>query len=245
MKKITLLVFAICASFTMNAQTADEIIVKYLETIGGTEKLSKVEGIKMIGKINAQGMEIPIEAVSMKDGRMYFQMDLQGKTIKQLFSNGKKVWTFNMMSQTVEEMPEEETKVMINEFKDFPNVFLNYKDKGYSIELLGKETQEGAECFKIKLTKNPRIVEEKEVENIVFYYFDIESFVPISTEAEIPMGPMKGQLMKTPLSDYQEVDGMYFPFSTKVQGMQMTYSKIELNPEVSEADFSKPTEEKK
>ena len=87
-------------------------------------------------------------------------------------------------------------------------------------------------------------IEEKEVPNITFFYFDTENFVPIMTESEIPMGPAKGQMMKTPLSDYQEVDDVYFAFSTKMQGMQMSYSKIELNPEVSDADFTKPTADK-
>jgi len=244
MKKITLFLLAICASFTMNAQTADEIIDSYLETIGGKEKLANIEGIRMVGSINAQGMEIPIETVSMKDGRMYFQMEMQGKKIKQMFSNGEKVWIHNMMAQTIEEMPAEETKMMTKELKDFPNAFLNYKDKGYNIELIGKETQEGTDCFKIKLTKEPFIIEEKEVPNIAFYYFDAENFVPIMTEVEVPSGPAKGQVVKTPLSDYQEVESIYFPFSTSMQGMQMTYSKIELNPEVSDVDFNKPSEEK-
>ena len=245
MKKITLLFLAICASFTMNAQTADEIISNYLETIGGKEKLSEIEGIKMIGSINTQGMDIPIETVSMKDGRMYFQMEVQGQKIKQIFSNGEKVWMHNMMAQTIEEMPAEETKIMINQFKDFPNEFLDYKSKGYTTEFMGKETQEGTECYKIKLTKKPMTIEEKEVPNITFYYFDIDNNVPILTETEIKMGPAKGQMMKIPLSDYQAVDDVYFPFSTTMQGMQLSYSKIELNPEVSEAEFTKPTEEKK
>ena len=42
MKKLTLLVLAICASFTMNAQTADEILATYFENIGGLENLKQV-----------------------------------------------------------------------------------------------------------------------------------------------------------------------------------------------------------
>ncbi|MCF6347823.1 MAG: outer membrane lipoprotein-sorting protein [Flavobacteriaceae bacterium] len=245
MKKITLLVLAICASITLNAQTADEILTTYFENIGGLENLKKVEGVKMIGNIQAQGMKIPIETVSMKDGRMYFQMDLQGKTIKQVFSNGEKVWIYNMMDQSTQEMPVDETKMMIDELKDFPNSFINYKEKGYTVELMGKETQDGTECYKIKLTKKPRIIEEKEIPNVTFYYFDTEAFVPILTEAEVPSGPAKGQTMKIPLSDYQEVDGIYFPFTTKIQGMPITYTKIEINPQISDADFAKPAEDKK
>ena len=46
MKKFTLLFLAIFASFTMNAQTADEILASYFENIGGLENLKKVKVLK-------------------------------------------------------------------------------------------------------------------------------------------------------------------------------------------------------
>ena len=49
----------------------------------------------------------------------------------------------------------------------------------------GKETAEGTECFKVKLTKKPFTIKGEEVPNVTFYYFDTESFVPIMTEMTI------------------------------------------------------------
>lgn len=247
MKILKLLVLALVVSFSsqVSAQTAEEIVANYLETIGGEENLLKIKGIKMLGELNAQGMKIPMETVTMKDGRMYAEIEFQGKKIKQIFSDGTKVYLFNMTAQTIEEMPADETKMMLEGFRDFPNPFVSYKDRGYSIELLGTETQEGTECFKIKITKKPHIVKGEEVPNISFYYFEKDTFVPILVEAEVPSGPAKGQLMKTPLSDYQEVDGIYFPFTTQVQGMTMSFTVIELNPEVADSDFAKPAEAEK
>ena len=242
--KLVLVALFIGFSAQVNAQTADEIVNNYLEAIGGKENLKKIKGIKMSGELNVQGMQIPMDIVSLKDGRMYAEMEMQGTKIKQLFSNGTSVYMFNMMVQKTEEMPAEESKMMIDEFKDFPNPFLNYEEKGYSIELLGSETQEGTECFKLKLTKKPLMIKGEEIPNVSFYYFEKDTYVPILTEAEVPTGPAKGQIMKTPLSDYQEVDGVYFPFTTEIQGMSMTYTKIEINPEVNDADFEKVEETK-
>lgn len=240
--KLVLVAFVMTFSATIYAQTAEEIVSNYLEAIGGEEKLKAIKGTKMLGDINAQGMKIPLEVVSMKDGRMYVIIEAQGQRIKQLFSDGEKIYAMNMLAQKIEEMPAEETKMMLDEFKDFPNAFVDYKAKGYSVELVGKETAEGTECFKVKLTKKPLVIEGEEVPNVSYYYFDTETFVPIMTEAEVPSGPAKGQIMRTPLSDYDEVDGIYFPFTTSMQGMPMTYTKIVLNPEVTEADFAKPAE---
>ena len=36
---------------------------------------------------------------------------------------------------------------------EFPDPFLNYKENGFTIALDGEETIDGAETFKIKLTK--------------------------------------------------------------------------------------------
>ena len=58
---------------------------------------------------------------------------------------------------------------------------------------------------------------------------------------------MKGEVAVTTLSDYQEVEGLMFPFSIS-QGMKdgesqpLEITEIELNPEVDEDFFSFPGE---
>jgi len=244
MKTIKLLLVAlVVTAFTqVQAQTAEEIVANYLEAIGGKEQLSKIKSLKMLGKINAQGMEIPIEMVNTNDGKAYVQIEFQGQKMKQLVTNGDKAWSMNMMAQKMEEIPSDAAKVMIDEFKDFPNAFINYKEKGYKLELVGKETEEGTECFKVKLDKGNITIDGEEVTNAAFYYFDTENFVPIVVETEVTTGPTKGQMIKTPLSDYQEVNGVYFPFSTSMQGMAMTYTEIVVNPEIEAKAFEVKTE---
>jgi outer membrane lipoprotein-sorting protein len=130
---------------------------------------------------------------------------------------------------------------------DFPDSFLDYKDKGYTVELLGKETIEGTETYKIKLVKEPLTIDGESKEDISFYYFDTENYVPIAVESEVHMGPMKGQTQLITFSDYQEVDGLYFPFSMS-QGVKgsasqpITMESIELNPTVDDTAFAFPAE---
>lgn len=240
--KLVLALFVASLTLQTNAQTAEEIVDTYLENIGGKENLAKIQSLKMIGKINAQGMEIPFETATTSKGEVYMMIDLQGTKMKQLVANGEKAWNMNMMTRKMEQMPQEMADALITEFKDFPNPFMNYKEKGYTIELLGEDTQEGTECFKLKLTKKPLTFEGEQVPNIAIYYFDKENFVPIALETEVPTGPAKGQVMKTPLSDYQEVNGVYFPFSTSMQGMPLTYTTIEMNPTFEKDAFEVPEE---
>ena len=52
MKKVLLsIALFVSAIFTVNAQTADEVIAKYITEIGGAEKWAKVQSIKIEGQI--------------------------------------------------------------------------------------------------------------------------------------------------------------------------------------------------
>ena len=253
MKKITLLLLAVFASFTMNAQTVDEILATYFENIGGLENLKKVEGIKMTASVN-QGMEIPLEIVQMKGGKQYVKVSIQGKDLMQGVFDGETLWSTNFQTMKAEKSDAEATSNMKLEANDFPDPFIDYKEKGYTVEYLGKETIDGTETFKIKLTKEPVTVDGKKEDDVSFYFFDTENYVPIVRQKEIQSGQAKGMVSESKLSDYQEVDGIYFPFSM-TQGMKgqpgqaIKITKIELNPTVDDSVFAYPedtaTEEKK
>lgn len=238
----------------MVAQTADDIINKYHTTIGGVDAINKLTGIKMKAKVDAQGMTIPLEIFIMKDGKTATRFELMGKMIYQDVFDGETVWGTNFMTMKAEKSDAETTDNKKRDSKNFMSDFLNYKEKGYSVELLGKETAEGVECFKIKFTKHKELVDGQEVDNIVYYYFDAENFIPIMTEGVINKGQMKGQIAQTVFSDYQEVNGIYFAFSITSrlkdgQGQTVVIESVELNPVVEEGLFKFPeetgTEEKK
>ena len=255
MKKIVLIVLAVCATLTINAQTADEILSSYFENVGGLEKWKKVTGIKMTAKLNQQGMEIPLDIYQLSDGRQMTLINFQGKEIKQGVFDGETLWNTNFQTMKAEKSDAEATANMKLNSNDFPDSFIDYKEKGYTVELLGKETIDGAETFKIKLTKEPVTIDGKQEDDVSFYFFDTENFVPIAVQTEIKSGQAKGMISEVIMSDYQEVeDGLYLPFSMtqgiKGQpGQPITITAIELNPIVEDSVFAFPeeitTEEKK
>jgi len=250
MKTLKLLFFALLVSFStqLNAQTADEIIANYFENTGGVEAWKSIEGIKMSAKINQGGMEIPLEIVSLKSGKQMTAINFQGKIIKQGVFNGEVLWSTNFMTQKAEKSDQETTDNVKRQMKDFPDPFLNYKEKGYTVELLGTEEIDGTETFKLKLTRLPMIVDGIEEENVSYYFFDAESFVPLVVHTEIKAGPMKGQVSESKFSDYQEVGNIYMPFSM-TQGLKgqpgqvIAMDTIELNPQVDDEEFEFPEEE--
>ena len=239
----------LCAISYAQAQdiTADEIIENYFENTGGIEAWRQLEGIKMQAKVNQGGLEIPLEIVQMADGRQYTKISLQGNTIMQGVFDGTVLWNTNFQSQKAEKADAEATAIQALQSNDFPESLLDYESKGYTLELMGTEDMEGTETYKLKLTREPITVDGVEKADITYYFFDMDNFVPIAQEREIFQGPQKGAIGVSTLSDYDEVEGLYFPFSL-TQGIKGAGSQpiiidsIELNPEVSTSDFAFPAE---
>jgi hypothetical protein len=225
-------------------QNVDEIIDTYLETIGGVEKLASIKSMKMKGKANSFGMDFPITVISSAPNKMKMVIEFQGKEITQMAFDGETAWTTNFMTMEAEKMTSEQTKIF-KETSDFPDAFLNYKDKGYVATLEGEEDIEGVPCFKVKLNKGTITVDDKEETMQSIYYFDKETYVPIMTEEFALVGEMKGKSTQSFFSDYDEVDGLVFPYtmSQKIDGQTMmegTFETVEINLEVEDGAFAFP-----
>ncbi|MGV6850959.1 MAG: outer membrane lipoprotein-sorting protein [bacterium] len=247
MKKVLSSVFAVSlfVSGSVLAIDVDEIFAGAIENTGGADAWSKLNGIKMTGEFNQGGQKFPFEIVNLRDGRQYLTFSFQGKEIKQGVFDGETVWNTNFMTMKAEKADAETTANRMLDKNDFPSAFFNYKEKGYSAELVGTETVDGTETYKVKLVKEPITVDGKKIDDISFIYFDSEALVPLVQESEIHSGPGKGKVGESKLGDYQEVDGLYFPFSM-TQGIKgggsatMVITKVELNPTVDDAVFAFP-----
>ncbi|RLD28936.1 MAG: outer membrane lipoprotein-sorting protein [Bacteroidetes bacterium] len=245
----TVLGLVLCFVVTLEAQSVEEIIENYVENIGGQEAWSKITSMKVTGVGKQQGIDYPFIASYMKDGRTIIDVNLQGNSFIVEAFDGENAWSMNFQTQKAEALDSESSINYKNEAKDnLTDAFFNYKAKGYSVELLGKEEWEGTECYKIKLTKTPVLVDGKEEENIDMYFFDTENYVPIAIESVIMSGPAKGATSQTLISDYQEVNGLYVAFSRieKFNGqvsLELVFNVVEFNVALDESIFKMPVEE--
>lgn len=227
-----------------NAQTADEIINKYFAQIGGKDKWEAVKAIKATAKMKISGLEVSMTILQKAPNAMKMSMFFQGKELVLSSFDGNTGWTTNRMTMKPEKMEAEDTENMKNEM-DMPDPFLNYVSKGYKVSLEGEETVEGTVCHKIKLTKKPMKIDGKEEENSIYYFFDKENNVPIMTRSTIKKGQEKGMVQETVMSDYQEVSGLFIPFTIQYKyngqvAQSIVMEKVEINPEVKDSEFSMP-----
>lgn len=246
--KILLAAIAMMISVSSFAQvTADEIIDNYFEQMGGKDAFRNLKGQKMSAEVDYGGMTIPLEIYMMADGKQITKIEFMGMSLSQDVFDGTVAWGTNQMTMKAEKSDAEATENKLRAVGEYPSPLLDYADKGYTVELMDNDVIDGVDCYKLRVTKKPMIVEGEEVENVEYYYFDQETFVPLMTESEMMSGPEKGGMGITLYSDYQEVDGMYFAFSMTFKtedsdGQLIELESIELNPEVSDDFFAFPVE---
>lgn len=239
MKTLRLFALFLVASFslaTVKAQTVDEIINKHIQAIGGLENWKKVNSVVQTGSISFNGMEIAVSVtVDNKKGmrRDITVMGMTGFTIVTPTAG----WNF-MPFQGGQTAPEPMTEEDLKEAQDGLDVqgsLIDYKAKGHSIELLGKEDVEGTECFKIKLTQKGGKIET--------YFIDPNTYFIVKSIAIMKANGQEAEVATT-YSNYQKLpEGIFIPMLMGVPlggpGMNVDFvlSKVEINKPIDETIF--------
>jgi hypothetical protein len=235
---ITLLAMLAPIAPIASAQTVDELIAKNIEAKGGLAKLKAVKSQRATGKmVMGPGMEAPIVIVSKRPNRTRLEFTFQGMTGMQAF-DGKTAWSSMpfMGKKEPELMPPDQAKDF-EEGADFDGILMDYKDKGRTVELVGKEQVEGADAYKLKVTFKSGSTRH--------VYLDAETFLEIKMESKrmVRGSEVEGESY---MSDYKEVGGMMMAHVLE-QGMKgmpqrqkFVIDKVELNPEIDESVFAMP-----
>jgi hypothetical protein len=237
----TLLVaIAVLALFAVpaSAQTVEEIISKYLKTIGGKEKVEALKTLRRIGKFTGNGGFEAIVVQENKRSQMVRQeFTFQGMTGVNAY-DGKTGWKIEPWGgkKDVESLSEEELKSIVED-ADFDGPLLNYQQKGNKVEYVGTEPVEGTDAYKLKVTlKNG---------DVSYYFMDTDYYVPIKIETKRMVRGAE-QESETSLGDYKEVAGVYLPHSFEngqkgsANKSQLTYEKIEANVTLDDGRFKQP-----
>src|SRR6185503_10498117 len=221
-----------------SAQTAEEIVAKYIKTVGGAEKIQAVTTLRKVGVFNGGGgFEAPILEENKRANMVRQEFSLQGLTAVNAY-DGKAGWKIEPWQgkKDPEPLGEEETKQIVED-SDFDGPLVNYQQKGNKIEFVGMEPVEGTDAFKLKVTLASG--------DVRYYFMDTDYYVPIKIETKRMIRGAEREY-ETSLGDYKEVNGWYMPFSVEsnVKGSpnrgKTTYEKIEANVPIDDARFHMP-----
>ena len=230
---ISLLALPLCA------QTADEIVSKYIKTIGGMDKIDAVKSFRRTGKFTGGGgFEARVLEEKKRPNQVRQEFSIQGMTGVTAY-DGKNGWKIEPWQgkKDPEPLGEEEMKGIIED-SDFEGPLVNYAAKGNKVEYVGTEPVEGTDAYKLKVTLKNGDVE--------YFYMDTDYFVPIKIDTK-RMVRGEEREYETSLGDYKEAGGWYLPYSyeTNAKGSQnkqkVTYEKVEVNLPLPETRFVEPS----
>jgi outer membrane lipoprotein-sorting protein len=227
------------------AQTADEIIEKYLTALGGRAALGKLTSRSTTGTmtLSTPGGDVsgPIETLNQRPNktRTLINLDLTslgaGQMVLDQRFNGTSGYALDSMRGN-----RDITGGQLENMKGaaFPNPFLDYKARGDTVELGGKEKVGEREVYVLILKPKSGSASRHSI--------DAESYLPIKVVVKVELPEVGEVEQTTEFADYREVDGVKIPFTVKgtsaVQSFTVTITKVEHNKKIDEALFSKPAE---
>lgn len=231
MKTIKILLPSAFALFSLaaQAQSADEIVAKYVNAMGGAEKLASLKTVKMEGNMSTQGIDVALTLTKKHLEGMRLDLEIMGTSNFQM-ATPTKGWVFMPVMQQTEpqEMDAEQLKSVQSQL-DIQGSLYNYKEKGYTLESLGTEKVDGKDAHKLKLVKAGKEV---------FYFVDAATGLLLKTVTKVSAQGTEMDV-ESVFSDYRKnEEGYMFAYTnTNTQGV-ITFDKISTNVPVEDKMFT-------
>jgi hypothetical protein len=226
MKKLFLGVAFLSAAILSKAQTADEIVGKHIEALGGKTNIDKVQSVVMEGGMEAQGVTVSLTVTKVAGKLSRQDINVMGMKGYDL-TTAKDGWTYMpFMGQTT---PVEKTGDVLKTAQldmDIADNLCNYQARGNKVELQGKGDVSGVDCYKLKYTTTST------GDSAIVYVNPSDWMITrVSTVKNV-----NGQDFPVTIdfSNYKEVDGMKFPFTMSTIQGAITFSNIKVNPVIDE-----------
>ena len=234
--KSSLAMLLAVASLSVYAQTADEIVAKHIEAMGGKDAISKVKSLVIESEVSVMGQSFPsVTSIIVNKGFKNVTSVNGVEIIQCLTTDGG--WSVNPMmgATTPTPMSEDEKKLGESRF-DAGGPLFNYKEKGSTVELAGSDSVNGVK------TTNLKVKDKNGTETIL--HLDPKTYYILKADSK---GMVNGQefVVTSTFSDFKKTDaGTVIPFVTNTsnQGLDIviTHTKVEVNKEIDPKIFEMP-----
>ncbi|APS38362.1 MULTISPECIES: M16 family metallopeptidase [Salegentibacter] len=200
--------------------TVEKVYENYIEAVGGRDAVEEVESVVMKAEASVQGMALNLTMKRTMDGKLNQEVSVGGNVMSKQIFDGEAGF---VMAQG-QKIPYNEDQ--IKTAKIDANPFPELKVGDATLE--GIETVEGVDAYVVALSDNYKA------------YYNVDSGLKMQTVQTVSQA---GQTMSIPTgySDYQEVEGVKFPFKmTQAAGPQtfeFDVTEILVNEGVSAEDF--------
>ena len=216
--KLLMLMTLISSNFVF-CQNAEEIIKKNLEVSGGEVAWNNLNSIILKGEANINvDYSYPMIIQHQRPYNKKVSFIMNGKEVLNEGYDGKYGWTYSDINKKNIVVPDYTPDA-------FDSDLLKYKQKGFNVKYIGKETYDkGKQCYKVELLKN---------KNQSFYCFDDKTY-------EVVFEENKDEVLF--YSEYKKFNGL--SFATKIVGKPkdggeyvIKFNTIQINPHIDKKVF--------
>jgi len=218
---------ALALFFTTHAQTAQEIVAKHIEALGGKAKLQSINSVFIEGvSVLSNGTSSDTKLWKVYD-RLYRQeVSSDGGAVITIVTPNRG-WICSGQGSEFRSLPSAQLRALQPEI-DPAGPLADYDAKGCKVDLDGKDTVNGAPCYRIRLSCP--------MGQSVVYSIDMKSYY-------ILRETRKGGSLSIDFSDYKTTpEGYIFPFTivSGVTGGKINVEKVEVNHNVDVDTLGKP-----
>lgn len=227
--------FAACSS----PSPVDEIVASNLAARGGTERIRALNSIRQTGTVTASDGRVALVVREIKRPGL-FRLEFSSQGTTSVFAHdGDTGWQVApLQGQFEPQTVEAEVDAAAGaDQRDIEGPLVDWREKGRTVELVGREVLPDGEAFKLEVTLEDGSVRHD--------YVDVASRQIVRSDVERTIRGHAIQLVNT-FSDFREVGGLVFPHlvETRVidrpEVLTITIDTIELNPDLDDAQFRFP-----
>jgi predicted Zn-dependent peptidase len=211
-----------------NLPAAGDVINKYIDAVGGAEKLKSVNSMLIKGTLAVQGMNLPYVQKMMNPNLLLMEVTMNDNPLVRRVFDGKTGSNMQMGNSNAFSAGE------LKDAKDIEGIFpqLFYAKEGYKVEVTGSEKVSGNDAFKLKITppSGTSITE----------YYDAKTGYLVKEIRTTHEGTTEVQ-QTIELSDYKKVNDIMVPFKMNVdagqQQLEIDVESVTFNENVGVEDF--------
>jgi len=230
-KFFMVLLTAVSLGFAAKAQTADDIIGKYVDAIGGKDKLAQIKSVYTEATVSVMGSD-NLASTTVLVGKGYrSEADIQGSKIVQVYTD-KGGWAINPFAGGTDAAPMPDDQYQAGKDAIWVGAsLLNYKAAGYTAELLPKDGNN----YPVKITDGKRVTT---------YFIDASSYLLNKITSTASMQGQDTNVVTT-LSNYQKTDFGYlaaYKIDVDLGQFQLGYvvKSVTVNKDIDPKIFDMP-----
>ena len=216
---------------TLHAQTADDIVNKYISALGGRTVINGVKSLKVESTVDVMGQSAPSTTYILAGKGYKSETDFGGQKMVQCI-NTSGGWMINPMggSSAPTPIPADQAKASMSQL-EIGGPLVDYAAHGNKVELVGQDSLD----YKLKLTTPV---------GVITYYINMKTYL---VDKQINKTSANGQDVETTISfsDYRKTDfGYTIAYAQTLDlpqlSLNITHQKITVNPPIDPTIFDMP-----